>query len=317
MAGDLPHRSRAVRLSTTSHAGAPAGDDGAVLDRFSPEALFVISGISQYTGAVIAIGMFDEVAPATVAWVRVIGAAAILALIGWRHHRRRWTRRDLGAAATFGVATALMNMCFYLAIDRVALGKSVVIEFIGPIAVAAAFTRTRRNTVALSLATVGVVVLSGVEIDGEPLGLFYIFCASAMWAAYIVIGRRVAALDRGTAGIGVGLAIGALAITPFGVPDAGSLFARPSLIAAGLAAGLFSNAIGYGIDQNVMRRIPVRRFALLLALLPVTAMVVGFVALDQRPAGFDLAGAALVIAGVAIQERDSLESESQVVATPQ
>jgi inner membrane transporter RhtA len=285
-----------------------------VLDRFSPEALFVISGISQYTGAVIAVGMFDEVAPATVAWVRVIGAAAILALIGWRHHRR-WTRRDLAAAAIFGVATALMNMCFYLAIDRVALGKSVVIEFIGPIAVAAAFTRTKRNSIALALAAIGVVVLSGVEIDSEPLGLFFILCASAMWAAYIVVGRRVAALDRGTAGIGVGLAIGALAITPFGILDAGSAFSRTSLIVAGLAAGLFSNAIGYGIDQNVMRRIPVRRFALLLALLPVTAMIVGYVSLDQRPSGVDLIGAALVIAGVAIQERDSIKPEEAPVVT--
>jgi len=179
VAGDLPHRPRAVRLSTP-------GDQVAVLDRFSPEALFAISGISQYTGAVIAIGMFDEVAPATVAWVRVIGAAMVLALVGWRHHRR-WTRRELGAAAVFGIATALMNLFFYLAIDRVALGKSVVIEFIGPIAVAAAFTRTIRNSVALVLAAIGVAVLSGVEIDSEPLGLLFILCASAMWAAYIVV----------------------------------------------------------------------------------------------------------------------------------
>ena len=46
-------------------------------------------------------------------------------------------RRAVGAAAIFGIATALMNLFFYLAIDRIDLGKSVVIEFIGPIAVAA------------------------------------------------------------------------------------------------------------------------------------------------------------------------------------
>ena len=63
-----------------------------------------------------------------------------------------------------------MNLCFYLGIDRLPLGKSVVIEFIGPIAVAAWFTRTRRNTVALVLAAAGVVILSGVEVGGDPLG---------------------------------------------------------------------------------------------------------------------------------------------------
>ena len=76
------------------------------------------------------------------AWFRVIGAAiAVLAVSGafWRG----WTRRQLAAAAIFGVATAAMNTFFYLAIDRTDLGKSVAIEFIGPIAVAAAMTRTR------------------------------------------------------------------------------------------------------------------------------------------------------------------------------
>jgi len=283
------------------------GATEAVLDRFSPEALFVISGISQYTGAVIAVSMFDEAGPATIAWFRVIGAAVVLLALSGKHLRGGWTRADLGAVATFGIATALMNMFFYLAIDRVDLGKSVVMEFIGPIAVAAAFTRTKRNTVALLLAVAGVLVLSGVEIDTEPLGLLFIMLASVMWATYIVIGRRVAATKRGLAGLAVGLAIGVIAIAPFGAPGSGHVWATPSLLVTALVVGVFSNAIGYGIDQHVLRRIPVRRFALLLALLPVTAMIVGYLALEQRPSILDLAGALLVIAGVVVQERDELE----------
>ena len=73
-----------------------------------------------------------------------------------------------------------------------------------------------------------------------------------------------------------------------------------------VAVGALSSAIGYGIDQVVMRRIPVRRFAVLLALLPVSAMALGFIALGQRPSMADLFGAALVIAGVLLQERDEL-----------
>ncbi len=292
-----------------------ATHDTVALDNFSPEALFVIGGIAQYSGAVIAVSMFDELGAATVAWARVVFAALVLLAISWRH-QGRWTRREVGAAAIFGVATALMNLFFYLGIERVALGKSVVIEFIGPIVVAAAFTRTRRNTIALLLAAAGVIVLSGVEIDTEPLGLVFIFAASAMWATYIVVGRRVAALGRGVAGLGLGLAIGAIAIAPFGAPGSFALWSNPSLIAGCFAVGLLSNAVGYSIDQHVMRRIPIRRFALLLALLPVTAMVVGLIALDQRPSALDLIGAALVIAGVVAQERDSIESESAVVATP-
>ncbi|MEI7548224.1 MAG: EamA family transporter [Actinomycetota bacterium] len=271
----------------------------------SPEALFVISGISQYSGAVIAVNLFDDLHPATVAWFRVMSAAVVVLLISVRD-QRRWTRRDLAAAAVFGIATALMNLSFYLAIDRLPLGKSVVLEFIGPIAVAAVLTRTRRNTIALVLAASGVAILSGVELGGEPLGILFIFCASAMWAAYIVIGRRVAALDRGLSGLGVGLAIGAVAIAPFGLAGSATVVHHTNLLVQCVIVGALSSAVGYAIDQVVMRRIPTRRFAVLLALLPVTAMAVGFMALSQTPSLPDLFGAAMVIAGVVIQERDEL-----------
>lgn len=311
MAGDLPHRSRSVRLTTSASPAAGRARPSA-LNRFveqtSPEALFVLSGISQYVGATIAINLFDEVRPATVAWLRVLSAAVIVLLLSIRSWRR-WTRDDLIAAALFGVTTALMNLFFYFAIDRLALGKSVVIEFIGPIAVAAAFTRTARNSLALVLAAIGVVVLSGVELDDEPLGLLFILIASALWAGYIILGRRVAHLDRGMSGMGLGLLIGALAITPVGIGGSAEVFTDPRLLGLCVLVGILSSAIGYGIDQAVLRRIPVRRFAVLLALLPVTAMIVGFLALGQRPSALDLFGAALVIAGVLVQDRDELTDE--------
>ena len=73
-----------------------------------------------------------------------------------------------------------------------------------------------------------------------------------------------------------------------------------------MLVGLFSNAIAYGIDQYTLRRIPVRRFSVLLALLPVTATVFGFFFLDQTPSLLDLLGIALVLAGVLVQQRDTL-----------
>ena len=284
------------------------------LNRFSPEALFVFSGISQYTGAVIAVSLFDDLGAGTVAWLRVIGAALVLMAFTWRR-QRGWTRHEVYAAMLFGTATALMNVTFYFAIERIDLGKSVVIEFIGPIAVAAAFTRTRRNTLALVLAMVGVVVLSGVEVDTEPLGLMFVFMASAMWAAYIIIGRHVAGFDRGSAGLALGMAFGAVVLIPFGAPGIGAVVGHPAWLFAALSVGVLSNVVGYGIDQHVLRRVPVRRFALLLALLPVTAMFVGFVALDQTPSWVDLLGAALVIAGVVTQEREVLTPAEVEVAT--
>ena len=293
---------------------APTGRVARRLETTQPEILFVISAIAQYVGAAIAVGLFDEVAPRTVAWLRVIGATIALLAVS-RRWWVGWTRRELVAAGLFGVATALMNTFFYLAIDRIDLGKSVTIEFIGPIAVAAATTRSLRNGVALLFAIAGVVVLGGVEIGDNTLGVVFILAASAMWATYIVIGSHVAQLDRGVAGLGVGLAIGALAITPIGAPGSGPVWAAPSLLAACLLVGVFSNAIGYGIDQFTMRRIPIRRFSLLLALLPVTAALIGWIWLGQTPSAIDMVGTALVLVGVAVQERDEIDRVERVVRT--
>jgi inner membrane transporter RhtA len=286
----------------------PPGPVTRFLDSASPEALFVLSAVAQYVGATIAVLLFDEVEPTTVAWLRVIGAAiAILAVS--RAPFRGWTRQQLGAAAVFGVATAAMNTFFYLAIDRTDLGKSVAIEFIGPITVAAVMTRTRRNAVALALAAVGVAVLGGVELDGNTTGVLWLLAASSMWAVYIVFGSRVALIGRGVAGLGIGLAIGAVALTPFGAPGSGPVWTSARLLFACLLVGVFSNAIGYGIDQHVLRRIPVRRFSVLLALLPVTAVVLGWIVLDQQPSPIDVVGIALVIAGVMFQEREEVAAE--------
>jgi len=301
LAGDLPDRSRTLRLNLLrSHTV------GRFLETATPEALFVLSAVSQYVGAAIAIGLFDRADPTTITWFRLLGATAVLLVISPGFHRG-WTKRQLGAAAAFGIATALMNLFFYLAIARIDLGKSVAIEFIGPIIVAALATRSIRNAVALAVAVIGVVILGGVEISENLAGVGFILAASAMWAAYIVIGSRVARLDRGVAGLGVGLGIGLVVLTPIGLPGSGPVWVAPGVLVLALATGVFSNAIGYGIDQYVLRRIPIRRFSVLLALLPVTATAIGWLALGQRPSPLDALGIALVVGGVVIQEREQLE----------
>lgn len=301
-----------------------AAADGPIsrwLSTAQPEALFVLSAIAQYIGAVLAVLLFDGsiggtdgVAPQTVAWFRAIGAAIALLAVS-RSWRKGWTRQQLIGVAFFGVTTVLMNIFFYLAIERIDLGKGITIEFIGPIAVAAATTRSRRNAIALLFAIAGVVVLGGVEVDDNLLGVVFILIASALWAGYIVIGSRVAQVDRGVAGLGLGLAIGALVLAPVGAPGSLEVWTSPKLLMLCLAVGVFSNAIGYGIDQFTMRRIPIRRFSLLLALLPVTGTLIGWIGLGQQPSPIDLVGIALVLVGVAVQERDQIERVEAVVRT--
>lgn len=280
-----------------------------------PELFFILSAVAQYTGAIIAVHLFDDISPATVAWLRVLSASLILLAFSFRQSHPHWSRRELYWVAAFGTATALMNLFFYLGIDRLPLGKGVTIEFIGPITVAALRTRSVRNTVALLSAAVGVVVLGGVELGNEPLGLVFILAASVMWAGYIVMGSRVALADRGVSGLALGLLFGGIVITPFAAGDAGTAFSSGKILIGCILVGLLSNAIGYGIDQATLRRIPIRRFSVMLALLPVCATIFGFVFLDQSPSVLDLLGMALVLTGVAVQERDETDRHHEVVET--
>ena len=286
----------------------------------SPEALFAVGAVSQYLGAATAFELFDELGPGSVALLRVAGAGAVLVLLR-RSWRRRWSRTELAWTAAFGIALASMNLFFYLAIERMPLGNSVAIEFIGPIAVAAFGTRTLRSGAALTLAIGGVVALAGFAPPEAQIGALFSLIAGALWAGYIILGHRVARAGMAVDGLGVGMLIGALVISPVGIIDSlsgtgayglGAAVGAPLLLLGGVAAGVLSNVIPYGIDQLVMQRLARPRFALLQALLPVTATLIGLVWLSQVPSVREAIGIVAVIAAIVIS-RESDPAPTDVV----
>ncbi len=283
--------------------------------------LFVIGGVSMYVGAALAVGLFAEASPAGVAWLRLAGAAVVLgvwrlgvAAAGRRRARgadrsspdatRRWTGRRIALAGAFGVVTAGMNIVFYEAIARLPLGTAVAVEFTGPVLVAALGSRTRRDWLALGLVVVGVGLIADVRLEGSLLGVLFALAAAVAWAGYIVLGTRVSR-GAGTAGEGIdGLAVGFVVATVLFSPLAltvGRIAASPVLLGSALALGVLSSVVPYVLDQVVLRRLGRARFALLLALLPLTATVVGLVGLAQVPAPLEAAGIAAVVGGVALR----------------
>ncbi|MGH3432577.1 MAG: EamA family transporter, partial [Thermocrispum sp.] len=151
--------------------------------------VFVLSGTSLYLGAAMAVWLFDVATPSGVAWLRCLGAAMVL--LAWRRPpKAAWRGKPLLLAGTFGVVTAVMNVVFYEAIARLPLGTAVAVEFVGPVAVAAAGSRRRRDVVALVLVAGGVLLIADVQLRGSPLGVAFALTAAAAWAGYIVLGRR-------------------------------------------------------------------------------------------------------------------------------
>jgi inner membrane transporter RhtA len=262
-----------------------------------PQALFVLGAVSQYLGSALAVLLFTKVPAAGVAWLRVLTAA--VALVAWRRPwQSRWNAGRVRLVVAFGLALGVMNLTFYLAIARIPLGTGVAIEFLGPITVAAAGSRTRRDVGALALAVAGVITLADVRLAAAPAGVALALGAGVCWATYIVLGHRVAR-DPGIRpqdGLAGGMACGALALAPVLAPRAGAAFGSPLLLAACVGIGLASSVVPYALEQVAMRRLPRARFALLLSLLPATAAVVGAVVLGQVPRPLEAVGIALVVA---------------------
>lgn len=265
--------------------------------------LFVVGGVSMYVGAALAVGLFDRLPPAAVAELRVLGAAAVL--LAWRRPPRAgWRGRRLLLAAAFGLATALMNLAFYQAIDRLPLGTAVAVEFCGPVAVAALASRRPRDVAAVVLAAAGVALIADVRWSGEPAGVLWAVAAATLWAAYILLGKRVAIAGNGLDDMAVGFVVAAVLLSPLAFLGGAAPLTDPSVLVLGIGVGLLSSVVPYVFDQVVLRRVGQARFAVLLALLPATATLVGLVGLGQVPAGVEAVGILAVVTAVALRSRD-------------
>jgi inner membrane transporter RhtA len=280
------------------------GSIGSVIraTRFPSPLLFVTGGLSMYFGAAVAVWLFDELSPAAVVWLRQLGAAVVL--LAWRRPGRgAWRGKVFWLAALFGMVTAVMNLAFYEAIARLPLGTAVALEFVGPVLVAAFGSRSVRDVLALLLVVSGVVLIADVRWAGSMLGVLFALSAAVLWAGYIVLGKRVAAAGLGVDGLAVGFGVAAVVLSPLAL-GTGPVWASPRLLVLGIGVAVLATVIPYALDQVVLRRMGQARFALLLALLPVTATAVGLVVLRQVPTVLEALGIFAVVAGLTIRTRD-------------
>ncbi len=287
-----------------------------VVGRVPAPALFVLSAVSMYVGAALAVGLFDQLSPSVVAVLRVVCAAAVLLL--WRRPgRAAWRWPNLRRAGAYGLATAAMNVAFYEAIARLPLGTAVALEFCGPIAVAAVATRRPRDVAAVLLAAAGVVLIADVQWSGSATGVVWALVAAGMWAAYIVLGKRVATAGNGFDDMAVGFTVASVLLSPLlllGGPAGLAPLASPVVLLLAAGVGLMSSLLPYALDQIVLRRLGRGRFAVLLALLPATATVIGLLTLHQVPGALEAVGIAAVVAAVAVRSRDGDGDDDVITA---
>jgi inner membrane transporter RhtA len=276
----------------------------------------MVSAVFHYLGPAFAVLLFARVEVLGVAWLRIASAAVVFS--AWRRPWRAfgWLDREgRRLLVAWGAVLATMNCCFYLAIDRLPLGMVAAIEFLPVIALAALGARTARNAVALALVVPGVYVLTDVRIAAEPVGVALAFANAMLFALYIVLAHR-ASRHPGMDGIdalAASMLIAAVVVTPIGGLQAAAAALDPVALLAGAGVGLSSSVIPYVTDQLAMARLPRATYALMVALLPATATVIGVIVLAQLPSAAEVVGIALVVGGVAVHREPS---EPAVEAAP-
>ncbi len=283
--------------SQASNQEPHAPESSGTLGRVSPLALVFGSIISVQFGAAISVTIFDEVGVAGSTLLRLAFASLFLFLLS-RPKVLQWSARQVKMAIAFGVTLAAMNLAFYFAIDILPVGVATTIEFIGPISIAAIFSRRLLDGLWVALAAAGVVLIAqpwsggSLELEGVLLALL----AAFFWAVYILIAQRAGEIFPDRDGLTIAMMIGTAIVFIPGVASGGAMLVTPQILLLGAVIGLLSSLIPYSFELEALRRMPARVFGTLMSIEPAVAVFTGFVVLSQKPTLLELFAISLVVA---------------------
>ena len=192
-----------------------------------------------------------------------------------------------------------MTVSFLLALERIPLGTTVAIEFLGPLGVAVFRSHSRRSLVWPALALAGVVLLTE-PWTGEinTVGVMFALVAAACWAAYILLTQAVGDRFSGLDGLAITIPIAAIAASVVGIPQSWGHI-TPTVILQAIGLAILLPVIPFALELLALRRLTAAAFGTLMALEPAIATAWGVLLLSQIPAALHLAGVVLVvIAGI-------------------
>ena len=262
------------------------------------------------------------------AQVRSLGAAlglvAVLAVTA--PGRLRLTRRELPYVLTFGVGgLAFVQWFYFLAIHRLAIGVALLIEYLAPLLVAlwARFVHhehvRRRIWVALALALMGLGLIVNIFGGGTSLstaGVMFALGGAFAYALYVLLAEHVVG-DRDPVSL---LAWGFLfasvfwaVLVPWWSFPLHILTADTSLggnlHAAHLPVWLLAlwmialgTIVPFFLLVSALRHLRATTVGIVAMLEPVVGALVGWAWLSEALGGVQLAGAAVVLAAIAIAQ---------------
>ena len=275
-----------------------------VVNRVPAWSLAVVAMLSIQTGSALSISLFPAIGPAGTAWWRLtLGAIILLALV--RPSLRLISRENVVGLIGLGVSTGVMTSAFLSALDRIPLGTTVAIEFLGPLTVAALSGKNLRAALWPLLALAGVVLLTRPWTGNVDLvGVAFALLAALCWGLYIVFTQQVGDQFSGIRGLALATPIAAVTASFVGVPQAwGGI--TVDVVLWGILLAVLTPVFPFALEMLALKRMNKRAFGTLMAVEPGVATGIGLILLVQIPNVFDAAGIALVVAAGIATQRDA------------
>ncbi|GMA39466.1 EamA family transporter [Mobilicoccus caccae] len=230
-----------------------------------------------------------------------IASAIMLAIL--RPKVRGHSRGDWCTVAAFGVALAAMNSAFYASLERLPIGIAVTVEFVGPLMLAAVLSRRARDLIAVAIAAVGILLISGIgptPVDRlDIVGVALALTAGAAWAAYILLSARTGARFPHLDGLAFAMTIATVLVAPMGIATAGASMLEPEVLLRGAGIAVLSSVLPYSLELLALRHLRANVFGVLLSLEPAVAALAGLVVLGQVLSVIQMLGMAAVVAASA------------------
>jgi DME family drug/metabolite transporter len=260
--------------------------------------------------AAVARRLFDTgVSPAELTESRAFLATAGLALVP--DALRPPARAGWGHVVALGVALALVNVTYYVAISRIPVAVALVIQYTAPALIVGWTSWVSRLppspdvAAALVAALVGVALVvelvSGAIGDMDGLGMAMAVASAVFFASYTVLAEKTGALYGSSGAMLRGFAVASVLWVayqaPRGLPE--RLLERSNLPEV-LYVGLAGTLAPFFLFVWGLGRVRAERAAIAATLEPVIAAVVAWAWLGQHLSPLQLTGGALVIGAVVL-----------------
>jgi drug/metabolite transporter (DMT)-like permease len=288
----------------------------------SPHLLLTLTVLFWSINWVIGRAIAGHVSPLALAFIRWVGAFAIMLPFAWGEIRAQWPdiRRHWKLIAWLGFwGTGLHNVFAYAGLQYTTATNGVILNSSVPIMIIVMGwliyrdTITRMQAVGVAISMTGVLailtrgdlrVLASLSLNKGDL---IVLAGMIFWAAYTVFLRMKPKEVGGLALLTCCSVVGIILLLPLFVAEMmffdGHVEVTPATLAAMAYVAIFPSFVGYVFWNRAVHEVGSNVAGIFMHLMPVFGSILAWIFLGERIQLFHVAGIALILGGITLTSR--------------